>query len=164
MSGMRSALALSMLMAAGVYSAPAHAEAWRTYVNDRFGATASYPERFSVRDEPPANGDGQRFRTADSRATLAVFGFIDGLEETPKQIMESRRNADVTYTLADARAASFTLSGRRGDRITYQRCLRSTRDKSIFVCIDLDYPASELAAYDPIVKRIAGSLRAGKGW
>lgn len=146
------------------HSPIAQAETWRTYVNDRFGATASYPDRFSIRDEPPANSDGQRFHTADRRASLIVFGFLDALGETAKQIMESRKSSDVTYTLADARAASFTLSGRRGDRITYERCLRSGQDKSIFVCVDLDYPASERAAYDPIVKRIAGSLRAGKPW
>ncbi|HMO29572.1 hypothetical protein [Enterovirga sp.] len=153
-------LAAIILLAA---ACEARAESWSTYVNDRFGATADYPARFSVLAEPPANNDGQRFFTADRRASLAVFGFFNTEDETPEQIMESRKNAGIRYTLAAAGRGAFTLSGRRGDRIVYERCLRS-RHKDIYVCVDLEYPAEELAAYDPIVTRVANSLRAGKPW
>lgn len=145
-------------------AAPASAETWRNYANDRFGASAEYPDRFSIKADPPANNDGQRFFTADRRATFAVFGFLNALDETPRQMLESRKAAGTTYSLASANAGSFTLSGRRGDRITYQRCLRSGLDKSIFVCVDLEYPADAKQEFDPIVTRVANSLRAGKAW
>lgn len=162
MRGRRAPPALAAIMVlAG--AAQARAEGWSTYANDRFGATADYPERFSVRAEPPANSDGQRFFTADRRASLAVFGFFNTEDETPRQIMESRKDAGIRYTLAAAGRGAFTLSGRRGDRIVYERCLRS-RHKDIYVCVDLEYPAEDLAAYDPIVTRVANSLRAGKPW
>lgn len=161
MSGLRAAVILTSLIAV---DGSAWAETWRSYVNDRFGASVEYPDRFSIRDAPPDNSDGQRFHTADRRATLAVFGFLNVLDETSKQIMEGRKNADTQYTLASAHAGAFTLSGRRGDRIVYLRCLRSRASKDIWVCADLEYPAAERAAYDPIVTRIAGSLRAGKPW
>lgn len=153
---------VALLVLAG--SAKARADSWATYVNDRFGATAAYPDRFSVRADPPANSDGQRFFTADRRASLAIFGFFNGERETPNQIMESRKHAGTRYSLAQAGSGAFTLSGQHGDRITYERCIRSRRDTDIYVCVDLDYPAAERKAFDPIVRRVAGSLRAGKPW
>lgn len=158
------ALGTPLVSFALLFPAGARAEAWRSYVNDRFGASVEYPERFSVRDEAPANNDGQRFHTVDRRATLAVFGFLNVEEETPRRIMESRKVDDTVYSLASSQAGAFTLSGRRGDRIVYLRCLRSRHDKSIYVCADLEYPAEERAAWDKVVTRIAGSLKAGKGW
>ncbi|TDR88247.1 hypothetical protein [Enterovirga rhinocerotis] len=139
---------------------PARAEAWQRYVNERFGAAVEYPERFSVQLEPPANGDGQRFRTADGRAELAVFGFYNALEETPKAMTTSRRRDGMAYSYVAATADSFVLSGRKEGRIGYERCLRSRQDRTIFVCFDITYPDAEAGAYDPIVSRISRSLRA----
>lgn len=157
---MRTMLALCLL----AITAPASAETWSTYVNDRFGASVEYPARFSVRDAPPDNGDGQRFHTADRRATFAVFGFLNVLDETSKQIMESRKVAGTQYSLARAEARAFTLSGRKGERIIYLRCLRSRASTDVWVCADLEYPAIDKAEFDPIVTRVAGSLKAGKAW
>lgn len=162
MSGSRSAFALGVAMLA--LAGPARAEAWQTYVNDRFGATVEYPGRFSVRDEPPTNGDGQRFHTADRSATLAVYGFLNVENETPQQVMEGRKLADTRYTFVVVRGGAFTLSGLRGERVVYLRCLRSREDRDIWVCADLDYPAAERTGWDPVVARIAKSLRAGKPW
>lgn len=152
-----------ILLALG-FPREASAETWSSYVNDRFGASVEYPARFSVRDEPPANGDGQRFHTADRRATLAVFGFLNVQDETPRQMMEGRKSADMQYTLAAAQAGAFTLSGRKGERIVYLRCRRPSSSKDVWVCADLEYPAAERLAWDPIVTRIANSLGVGIPW
>ena len=85
------AFILPAMLAAAV---PAFAQAWLTYANDRFGATIDYPPVFSVRAEPPANGDGQRFLTADRTASLAAFGVYNVSHAPPRQKHESRREAD----------------------------------------------------------------------
>jgi hypothetical protein len=69
---------------------------WLTYVNPRFGVAVDYPVAFSRRDPPPANGDGQTFRTPGGDAVLVVFGSYNINGETPAQLMKvsgrSRRN------------------------------------------------------------------------
>ena len=47
---------------------------WRTYLNPRFGVAVDYPPIFTRKDPPPANGDGQTFRTQRGEAVLKVFG------------------------------------------------------------------------------------------
>lgn len=156
---------LALLLAALVVaSQAAAAEAWRTYANPRFGATVDYPALFAIEDEPPANGDGQRFFTSDRRARLAVYGFNNASGSTPAQIMASSRKDGVAYSYADGRPDSYVLSGTRGDRIVYERCLRSRVDRTIFNCVDLEYPAAEQPAWGPIVTRISRSLRSGRPW
>lgn len=134
-------------------------ERWLTYRNERFGVAADYPDVFAIRDEPPANGDGQRFRTRDGRAELAISGAYNVLNETPRRMMESWREAGTTYTLAVADARSFTLSGTRDGRISYIRCRLSDREHGTFGCLDLKYPRSEARSWDAAVERMARSLR-----
>lgn len=138
------------------------ADGWSTYANARFGAVVDYPDRFSVRDAPPENGDGQRFFTRDRRAQMAVYGSykVDG--ETMRELMDSARQAGVAYTFADVRPDSYALSGTRGARILYQRCIRSRHERGIVNCVDLEYPAAEAGAWDAIVTRISRSLRSGR--
>lgn len=145
---------------AAAMATAALAQAWLTYANDRFGATVDYPPIFSVRAEPPANGDGQRFLTRDETASLAVYGFFNVLKETPRQMLESRREAGVAYTYTAAERDSFVLSGTRGDRILYERCVRAGSD--IVNCVDVEYPRAEVRQWDAIVTRISRSLRSGK--
>src|SRR5262245_19108145 len=74
-------------------------ERWSTYGNARFGVFADYPSSlFTVEDAPPESGDGQRFRTADGRAELAIYGsYIIG-NETPEDYVANRVDlADVSY-------------------------------------------------------------------
>lgn len=164
LSAPRRAVLAACLLVLSALSAPARAEAWLTYANDRFGATVDYPDRFSVRAEPPANGDGQRFFTSDRRASLAVYGFLNALDETPRQMMDGRRASGTAYSYADANPNGFVLSGTRGGTITYLRCLRSTFSSDVFNCAELEYPAAEARGWDAVVARISRSLRSGRPW
>ena len=63
---------------------PAAAQAWQTYVNERFGTTADVPAGWHA-GEPPENGDGLRFTSPDGSASVAVFGSLqtfDTIDET----------------------------------------------------------------------------------
>lgn len=152
-------VALAMCVAA-----PVTAQAWLTYANDRFGAAVDYPPEFSVADAPPENSDGQRFFTADRRASLAVYGFFDVEHAGMTTLREQYREPGTTYSYAVANATGFVLSGTRGDRIVYLRCIRSSVSADIFNCADLAYPAAEARHWDPIVTRISRSLRSGAPW
>lgn len=77
---------LAVLLSALGAAALAFAEdgPWATYRNARYGTTAEYPAHlFAVRDVPPANGDGQGFRTEDGRATLLIYGARNAENDTP---------------------------------------------------------------------------------
>ena len=123
-----------------------------------------YPPVFSVRAEPPANSDGQRFFTADRRATLAVFGFYNVLNETARQMLDARRDAGTSYSYAAATADSFALSGTKAGRISYLRCIRSRFAREVVQCAELEYPEAEASRWSGIVTRVSRSLRSGKPW
>lgn len=134
-------------------------ERWTTYRNDRFGTTVDYPDLFALLDRPPDNGDGQVFRTRDRRATLTVFGRYNVLGETPREMMEGRREAGAVYTVQNADASGYTLSFAHAGQIVYARCRLSPRDPEIVGCAELDYPEADARRWDGIVGRLARSLR-----
>lgn len=160
-AGIPQALAVALAMCVAT---PLSAQAWLTYANDRFGATVDYPPEFSIADEPPTNSDGQRFFTADRRASLAVYGFFDVDHAGMTKLRDRYREPGTSYSYAAANATSFVLSGTRRDRIVYLRCIRSSVSANIVNCADLAYPATEARLWDPIVTRISRSLRSGRPW
>ena len=145
-------------------AASAEESGWATYANERFGTTADYPALFSRRERPPENGDGQAFRTADERALLRVYGSYNALNETPRQMMQSRRQSGIAYGYQEATSRWFVLSGTRGDRISYVRCALSDKASDVVGCVEIEYPASEAGDWNPRVARISRSLRFGTSW
>ena len=139
-------------------------ETWKSYTNDRFGTSISYPSRFKP-GRPPENDDGQSF-SADDGAELSVWGSFNaaeydlaGLEAFLRGTL--KENEKVTY-----RAMGkdwLVLSGTRGDRLFYMRHLLSHRGE-VENAFRISYPAALAAAYDPIVARISKSLKAGRGY
>lgn len=150
---------LSLVILSLSLALPASAEDWKSYVNGRFGAAAEYPARFLLRT---SSGNGRNFKTADGRASLWILGFYRIKDQTPQSLIETRRAPGVVYNLTTADGGAITMAGRRGGQIVYERCLKSGEHEDIYVCIDIEYPAAEKANWDPIVARIAGSLRAEK--
>src|SRR5262245_45275746 len=97
-------------------------EGWTTYTNARFGAKAAYPAgRFSVRDRPPENGDGQIFRTPDGRAELTIYGAHNVQQDTPQSYVANYVDL-AGASLKRITARYFVVSGIRDDKIFYQRC------------------------------------------
>ncbi len=140
----------------------ASAETWKLYVNARFGTRAEYPaDRFKP-GPPPANGDGQSF-TASDGATLAIFGSYNVDNSSPAGYETFLRGTGPDYQDISYRATGknwLVLSGTRGETIYY--------DKYVFVRgkgggtvhgLVVTYPSAAKDTYDPIVARMAKSLR-----
>jgi hypothetical protein len=139
-------------------------ETWKTYFNDRYGTSISYPSRF--KPGPPADAnDGLRFAAADG-AELAVWGAFNALEHDIAGLEEFLRESlkdDEKITYRAAGKSWLVLSGTRGERLFYKRYLLSHRNE-VENAFEISYPAALAAAYDPIVTRIAKSLKAGRGY
>src|SRR5215831_11710642 len=150
--------AIALLAFAAVATA---APQYRTYVNARFGTTAEVPADWKA-DPPPENGDGLRFRSPDQRASIIVsgsFNIYETVEEAMKSREEPQEGATITYRHREPHA--LVISGTRGDTIFYYRHILSCGDQ-IWNNVYLEYPATEKAAYDALVTRVARSLRPGR--
>ncbi|MCB1487687.1 MAG: hypothetical protein KDJ88_09530 [Bauldia sp.] len=151
------------MILAAVATGPALAEAWQTYVNERFGTTADVPAGWQA-GEPPANGDGLRFTAPDGSASVAVFGSLqtfDTIDETIAIYEAPVDGETITYRHRDDRG--LVLSGTRDDRIFYRRWILSCGE-AVWNGIAIEYPAAEKKAYDPLVTHMSRSLRPGTGW
>ena len=155
------------LLAVAVVALPASAvaqENWATYRNPRFGTTIDYPARFRP-GRPPENNDGLSFAAADG-ATLRVWGSLNvmghdvaGLEAFLRENLDAGER--ITYRAAGGNW--LVLSGTRGERIFYTRYAFSRRNE-IVNAFEISYPRALAANYDPIVARLAKSLRSGTGY
>jgi hypothetical protein len=141
------------------------AETWKHYVNARFGTAAEYPaDRFRP-GSPPDNGDGQAFTAADG-AELRIFASYNVNDYSPAEQETFLRGAGSDYTDVTYRAtgkSSLVLSGYRGDSIFYEKYIFAGRkgDGEIHA-LTVTYPRDAKAVYDPIVARMARSLRASR--
>lgn len=152
--------ALAILLAVGFCTIASAQQKWATYVNERFGAAADYPsDLFSQTDPPPDNGDGQTFRTTDGEAELSIYGSNNIDNDTPESYLTKYANReDVDFKRVTARF--YAISGRRGDKIFYERCNFPPRAGSLG-CFHIEYPAAQKAVWDKVIARISHSLRAG---
>jgi hypothetical protein len=148
-------------------ASPAFAQAretWKTYFNDRFGVSIEYPSRFKP-GRPPDNNDGQSF-SADDGAELAVWGSFNALEHDVaglEAFLREDMKPDEKITYRAAANNWLVLSGTRGDSVFYTRYILSHRNE-VENGFRISYPASLAATYDPIVARIAKSLKPGRGF
>jgi hypothetical protein len=154
--------ALLVAFALGVATGAAAQERWATYANPRFGTTIDYPaDFFAQRDPPPANGDGQSFRTRDGRTHLAVWGAYNVEGNSPQGYVENfvAPNGGITYRQITPRY--FVVSGTRNDDVFYQRCNFAAAREGVVDCFEVTYPAADKAAMDKVVPRLGWSLRSG---
>lgn len=153
----------AMLAVIAALGGPASAGTWRTYVNERFGATAEVPADWQA-GEPPANGDGLAFTSPDGAATVIVSGGLqtfDTIAEAMARYETPNDGETITYRHRGER--SVVVSGTSGDRIFYRKSILSCRD-TIWNSVSIDYPAADKSAYDALVTHVAGSLSPGPGW
>lgn len=129
-----------------------------TYVNERFGTSATFPDEIFVdQQEPPANGDGLRWLSRDG-ASVAIYGSYNVLDDTPKTLVErggALPGRTVTYTKTGRNWA--VLSGFEDGAVFYERLVISPT--GIVHGVEITYPKDLKARYDPLVGAIAGSLR-----
>jgi len=153
---------LLFLVTLCVAASAAAQQRWATYANPRFGTTVDYPASlFPQRDPPPANGDGQRFRSRDGRMRLSAWGQYNVNDDTPESYVKDivERDGGITYRQITQRY--FVVSGLRQGEIFYQRCNFAAKPDDVIDCFKLIYPAADKAVLDPVVARLSRSLRNG---
>lgn len=130
-----------------------------TYVNDRFGTTATFPvDVFSEQMPPPENGDGSTWLSADG-ASIAIYGSNNALEQTPDSMLadaKARKEAGYELTYGKAGKDWVVLSGFEAGVVFYQR-LEFGADDVIHGLL-VKYPPALKTKYDPLVGPIAASL------
>lgn len=156
-------LVLGVAGAAMLGAGPAAAQKlWRTYKNERFGTTIEYPaDKFILQ---PGKEDGARFITVDGgEFTVAAINNvlnqnIAGIEAAALKA----RDLDERIAHRERGPSWFVLSGTKADLLFYERHLLSHRGK-IINDLEILYPARLRGLYDPIVRRMTRSFRAGVG-
>jgi hypothetical protein len=143
----------------------AGAEAWKLYLNARYGTAAEYPaDRFRP-ERPPENGDGQSFMAKDG-AKLAIFASLNVDGDTPATYEAFLRGASSDYDEVTLRASGsnwLVLSGYRGGSIFYERYIFVKRkDVDTIHGFVITYGRDAKAVYDPIAARIARTLHSAR--
>jgi hypothetical protein len=156
-----SALATTlMLVMAGLVlpSGPAKA---KPYGNGRFSYWIDYPENLLVPGREADNGDGLRFHARKGSAEMSVWGEYNALDQSPREMVREYERGcgprTVTFEVANARLAAFSCTTPKG-RIIYQKTMIR---KDVLATVRLEYPVSEQALWDPVVRQVASSLKAG---
>jgi hypothetical protein len=154
--------ALLFLVTFCIVASAAAQERWATYANARFGTTVDYPANlFPQRDPPPANSDGQGFRSRDGRVHLSVWGHYNINDDTPESYVKEIVEPDGGITYRQITPRYFVVSGLRKGEIFYQRCNFAAKPDDVVDCFKVTYPTANKAAMDPVVARLSRSLRNG---
>lgn len=140
---------------------------WRTYGNERFGATADIPADYKE-GEAPTNDDGRRFTSPEGDATIAVWGSLASLEnesftQYAEQLVGYDKNDGWDNSYTAGKKDWYAFSGSKGDQIVFEKIIQAC-DGQIANHVRLEYPASRKTEFDPIVTHVTRSLRSEKGW
>ncbi|MBY6243720.1 hypothetical protein K3F48_21440 [Methylosinus sp. Sm6] len=146
--------------AAVLWAGALHAEGWRSYRNARFGTTADVPKDWTM-GEAPENEDGRVFTSPDKQSRVIVYGGFR--TDQKEQEFADRLAPGEGETVSYRRQGKdwLAVSGTKGDRIFYRKSLLSCNG-AVWNTISVDYPASIKKKLDPLVTRIARSLRPGR--
>jgi hypothetical protein len=151
-------------LVAAVIIAPAAADKWLTYHNDRYGTTIDYPDVFKPKP-PPANDDGRAFRSADGAdfSVSASYNALDFNVAAYHDFILKNLPAGDVVTYQASGANWFVVSGTNGAGIFYERHMLSHGGEMTEDFV-MSYPATLKQIYDPIVARMAQSFRSGTGF
>jgi len=131
---------------------------WQTFEVPEFGTRVEYPAHIFAAAGKAKRGVGQRFESADGRATLSIYATDNEAGDTPGTYLRKYlRRSRLGYERI-ARSF-FAISKEGGGLIYYSRCNFSDSSKPAVHCFDLVYPQGEKRAWDPVVTRISLSLR-----
>jgi hypothetical protein len=137
-------------------------DGWSRYVNARFGTTAEVPTNlFKVAGPPPANGDGRQFK-ADDGAELRIFGsysaatVTESFAEYKAWFLAQLQKDGLRVSYKPEGKDWLVASGSKGSGIVYIKVVEgcdATHEMRI------EYPSASRSTYDPIIGRLARSLR-----
>ena len=128
---------------------------WENYTIPQTGTSVDFPSSiFAEKAGRPADGYGQRFRTADGRADITIQAAPLATNVSPAVFLARKHPpANIQYKRVTPRF--FAISSYKGDKVWYDRCNFS---KGLVQCVLINYPAREEHAWDDIVTRISLSL------
>jgi hypothetical protein len=151
---------LLAIAAAASVANGAWAEAWRTYVNPRYGVSAEVPADWTM-GPPPVDNDGRGFTSPDGSAEITVSGilFVLPRDQGFSVLTLPRDGETITYKVVQGNLV--VVSGVRGDRIFYRK---SILDCGVWSDLSIEYPARDKLGYDPLVVHVAASLKPGQGY
>lgn len=159
---------IALFLVATSLMAPAGADNWLIYQNDRYGTTIDYPDQFKP-EPPPGADDGRTFKDAGG-AQFSVYASFNALDFDLKKYQDfTLKNLGpgqtVTYqSHGQSRDGDwFVISGSSGNNIFYERHLLS-HGGEMTESFSITYPAAAKTSYDAIVARMAKSFRPGKGF
>jgi serine/threonine-protein kinase len=150
---------LAIAAAASVASG-AWAEAWRTYVNPRYGVSADVPADWTM-GPPPVDNDGRGFTSPDGSAEISVSGILSVLPHDQDLALRTDPGSGETITYKVVQGNLVVVSGFRGDTIFYRKSILDCR---VWSDLSIEYPAGDKLRYDPLVVRVAASLKPGHGY
>jgi hypothetical protein len=146
-------LAFAAAMMSSVAAQPVR---WTTYTIPESGTSVDFPSSiFTERAGDPANGYGQRFRSADGRADITIQSAANVAKESPAAFL-ARRHPPPYMQYKRITPRFFAVSSYKGDKVWYDRCNFSN---GFVHCVLINYPASEERDWDDIVTRISLSLK-----
>lgn len=158
---MRPCFVLALVLAA--QAAGAAEPALSTYGNGHYDYTVDYPAALLAPQGESDSGDGQVFQSADGDATMRVYAqFL--MRDIPHQcdaVAQARERAGARVSYQLRKPGLTVASGELAPgRIFYAKGLK-TSDRCLMLLIE--YPAARRTQFDPLVGRIAASLRPGTG-
>jgi hypothetical protein len=129
-----------------------------TYRNARFGTTLTFPaEVFSQPMEPPANGDGMTWLSADG-ASLSAYASNNALMLSPRAFADQASQGNGRFEVTYRRVADrwVVLSGYEDGEIFYYRFEFGADD--VIHSMLLRYPTALRERYDPLTGPLGRSL------
>ena len=133
---------------------------WSRFQDPERHVSFEFPAHIFQQEATDGGERGAVFSTADGRARLRVFGFVNSRDQTPRRhlagIPEYRTER---FHYARTTSRFYVASGVRGGMILYRRCNFSPRADRRVGCVQLEYPQAEKRAWDEVVTRISLSLR-----
>ena len=137
--------------------------AWAaTYANARFGYSVTYPDDLLIPEREADNSDGRAFHVRHGAARMSVWGAYrdEASEGTPDAIARLYQadcgGGKITYKIVKPRLVAFSCVTPAG-QIIYQKTLIGG---DVLRWVRFDYPYSDRAAWDTVVRQVSSSLRA----
>lgn len=131
---------------------------YTSYVNDRFEFLIEYPSSLLSPQPPPENGDGRTFMSKDKKVEMRVWGQNNALSRSVEEQFAEAKGQCRKTSFERVGAMLFAFSCVKSGRIIYQKTLYRESD-DVFINFLIEYPLREKKRFDPIVTRIANTMR-----
>jgi hypothetical protein len=147
------------LAAASTSMVSADPVCWTTYTIPETGTSVDLPTSIFTERLGSPGGYGQRFQTADGRASLTIQATANRSNYSPAAFL-AKKHPPPRIQYKRVAPQFFAISSYKGDKVWYDRCNFS---RGLVHCVLINYPAREERDWDDIVTRISLSLSGGQG-